>query len=126
MRPSFHKSNPASIREYLICWEGFHAAVNLLLTAVLVVVSLRVHSRLIRDLLALVAAVVAYRPIIYFLFPPLMMLVLVLIVRFSPRHHKPDYPCPVCGYDVRATLSRCPECGTELQWGQLPDKPDAG
>jgi predicted RNA-binding Zn-ribbon protein involved in translation (DUF1610 family) len=36
------------------------------------------------------------------------------------RREKTPYPCPVCGYDIRATPHGCPECGTKLRWGMLP------
>jgi hypothetical protein len=56
-------------------------------------------------------------PVYYFIGPPLFFGLGLLLARFSKT--KPEYPCPVCGYDIRATPHRCPECGTKLRWGQL-------
>jgi hypothetical protein len=56
-------------------------------------------------------------PVYYFLLPPLVFGVGFLLIRFGKQ--AAEYPCPVCGYDIRATPHRCPECGTRLRWGQL-------
>ena len=74
-----------------------------------------------RAVLSLAAALLALRPLMYFVLPVLITISMIIIIKVIDRRSgESGCPCPICGYDVRETLSRCPECGTELRWGQLP------
>ena len=97
----------------------FRAALHLLgLTITLAAFPLLAPKiRLVFLPLAGAAAVyLSVQPALNFVFFPLMS-----ISGWFDQRNAGEFPCPACGYDVRATLTRCPECGSELQWGQLPD-----
>jgi hypothetical protein len=49
---------------------------------------------------------------------------ILVVHRFrSARHKKPAGVCSICGYDLRATPERCPECGTSSEPVPTPKLP---
>ena len=45
---------------------------------------------------------------------------LVVARRHSRRHRRAAGRCPACGYDLRATPQRCPECGAIVAQRETP------
>jgi hypothetical protein len=62
-------------------------------------------------LLGLAICGFAYVVFRYLLLKPSIKLVARFLLRGNTREHS----CPTCGYDIRATPERCPECGSILQ-----------
>ena len=57
-----------------------------------------------------------------YLFGPMLLVTLfVWLIRRLSRSHPPGY-CRKCGYDLRASPDRCPECGTPARSKRVPDK----
>jgi hypothetical protein len=46
----------------------------------------------------------------------------IWLIRFLRRLHQPGH-CPHCGYDLRASSDRCPECGISIQQDQQATLP---
>lgn len=66
-------------------------------------------------------------PLFAYLIAPALGTAVVLLTLLRMRGKRFDakkVPCPRCGYDLRESLSRCPECGVKLRWGQLYEKSD--
>ena len=63
-----------------------------------------------------------------FMFYPLVVSILASLpvawlARRCIRHRRLEGTCPACGYDLRATPERCPECGTAVPQPQPQPQP---
>lgn len=62
-------------------------------------------------------------PFAVLILPPTTITARHLLKRRHQRHHKGL--CPYCGYDLRASPHRCPECGTPINGNTLNKTPDS-
>lgn len=46
---------------------------------------------------------------------------LMLLLAFIPRRRRPEHACAKCGYDLRASPQRCPECGAAVAPNPVTD-----
>ena len=68
-------------------------------------------SDLGRDLMDVKQIFLCSISIWYLVLSTAILPVIVVFLRLRPRRPRPGY-CQQCGYDLRATPDRCPECGT--------------
>lgn len=90
-------------------WIQLAAAVGVAILYRRIVHAPGVEYAFYRLLLGLALIVLLTGPVYYFCLPPLLFVACVVLLRFSKE--TAEYPCPVCGYDIRYTPHRCPECG---------------
>src|SRR5690242_8225790 len=98
--PSSTPKLPKLVTRWLLRRDSLRAIVYLILIALLLAIT-RDARPTVRTLTAYGVALLAFQPLMCFVLSPLVWLIsAVLSVVMRPRH-RTEYPCPVCGYDVR-------------------------